>query len=71
MFAAYDVFLSHAWADGDRPRQIVEALTKAGLRVWFDVSEIDDFTSITRAVTKGLAKSKALLAYHAKTYRIP
>ena len=71
MLAAYDVFLSHTWADGDRSRQIAEALTKAGLRVWFDASEIDDFTSITRAVTEGLAKSKALLAYYSKTCRIP
>ena len=39
-----------------------------GLRVWFDATEIDDFASITRAVTEGLAKSKALLAYYSKTY---
>jgi uncharacterized protein (DUF2267 family) len=36
--------------------------------VWFDAAEIDDFASITRAVTEGLAKSKALLAYYSKTY---
>ena len=68
MSAAYDVFVSHAWADGDRPQQIAEALRKAGLRVWFDAVEINDFTSITRAVTEGLAQSKALLAYYSKTY---
>jgi hypothetical protein len=68
MPACYDVFLSHAWADGERPRQIADALTKAGLRVWFDTKEIADFTSITRAVTEGLAKSKALLAYYSQTY---
>src|SRR5947207_2450058 len=45
MSAAYDVFLSHAWADGERPHQIAEALSKAGLRVWFDAAEINDFTS--------------------------
>src|ERR1700757_1756568 len=68
MFAAYDIFLSHAWADGDRPQKIAEALSKAGLRVWFDAADINDFTSITRAVTEGLAQSKALLAYYSKTY---
>ena len=68
MSAAYDVFLSHAWADGDRPQQLFETLRKAGLRVWFDEAEINDFTAITRAVTKGLAQSKALLAYYSKTY---
>src|SRR5271166_6352739 len=68
MAAEYDIFLSHAWADGERPQQIADALTKAGLRVWFDASEINDFASITRAVTDGLAKSKVLLAYYSKTY---
>jgi hypothetical protein len=46
--------------DGDRPQEIAEALRKAGLRVWFDAAEINDFTSITRVVTEGLAQSKAL-----------
>jgi tetratricopeptide (TPR) repeat protein len=66
--AEYDIFLSHAWADGERPQQLADALTKAGLRVWFDAAEINDFASITRAVTEGLAKSKTLLAYYSKTY---
>ena len=26
----YDVFLSHAWADGERPQKIADALIKAG-----------------------------------------
>jgi hypothetical protein len=59
MPAEYDIFLSHAWADGDRPKQIADALTKAGLRVWFDAAEINDFASITHAGTEGLAKSRA------------
>src|ERR1022692_594234 len=66
--AAYDIFLSHAWKDGERPQQIADALTQAGLRVWFDANEINDFASITHAVTEGLAKSKALVAYYSKTY---
>src|SRR5664280_2080384 len=66
--ADYDIFLSHAWKDGERPQQIADALTEAGLRVWFDAAEIDDFASITRAVTEGLAKSKALLAYYSAAY---
>jgi tetratricopeptide (TPR) repeat protein len=68
MLADYEVFLSHAWRDGERPQQIKEALEAAGLRVWFDATEIDDFAGITRAVTEGLAKSKALLAYYSATY---
>jgi hypothetical protein len=31
--AEYDVFLSHALADGERPQQLADALTKAGLRL--------------------------------------
>jgi hypothetical protein len=68
MPAEYDVFLSHAWADGDRPREIAQALEAAGLRVWFDAKEIADFEGITRVVQQGLAKSKALLAYYSKAY---
>ena len=66
--AEFYVFLSHAWADGERPQQLADALTQAGLRVWFDAKEINDFVGITHAVTDGLAKSKALLAYYSKTY---
>src|SRR5580700_11203330 len=66
--AEYDLFLSHAWADGGRPQQLAEALTNAGLRVWLDAAEINDFASITRAVTEGLAKSKTLVAYYSKSY---
>src|SRR5215471_6953032 len=65
---AYDLFLSHAWADGNRPGQIADALRKAGLRVWFDASEINDFDGITHAVNSGLANAKALLAYYSKRY---
>jgi tetratricopeptide (TPR) repeat protein len=68
MAADYDVFFSHAWADGERPPKIADALIQAGLRVWLDAVEIDDFGSITHAVTEGLAKSKALVAYYSKSY---
>jgi TIR domain/NB-ARC domain len=68
MTADYDIFVSHAWADGELPGQIADALKDAGLRVWFDATEINDFSSITRAVNKGLSKSKALLAYYSKPY---
>jgi hypothetical protein len=47
MSATYDVFVSHAWTDGDRPQQIAEALKNVGLRVWFDAAEINDFSSIS------------------------
>jgi hypothetical protein len=64
----YDIFISHAWVDGELPRRIADELTALGLHVWIDAVEINDFASITRAVTEGLAQSKALLAYYSKTY---
>lgn len=71
MTAGYDVFLSHAWADGEGPRRVAEALAAAGLRVWFDATQIDDFASITQAVADGLAQSKVFVAYYSKTYPRP
>ena len=68
MPAEYDVFVSHARADGDRPHQIADALRAVGLKVWFNATEIADFESITRAVQQGVVKSKALLAWYSKTY---
>ena len=34
--------------------------------MWFDATGIYDFAGITHAVTEGLAKSKALLAYYSR-----
>src|SRR5580704_10269488 len=68
MDTSYDVFLSHAWADGDYPQKIGDALRGAGLSIWFDATEIHDFESITNAVNVDLARSKALLAYYSETY---
>src|SRR5207245_4288919 len=39
-----------------------------GLKVWFDENEISDFASITNSIEKGLAQSKALLAYYSSNY---
>src|SRR5690349_7183944 len=68
MLPEYDVFVSHAWVDGDRPRQIADALTAVGLKVWFDETEIKDFEGITRAIQQGLATAKVLLAFYSKAY---
>ena len=66
--ALYDVFFSYAHSDGPCAREIVEALRACGLRVWFDEREIADFESITGAITEGLARSKALVAYYSARY---
>jgi tetratricopeptide (TPR) repeat protein len=68
MGKGYDLFISYPHADIMRVLPIVEALRTKGLRVWFDENDIADYTSITRAITEGLACSKALLAYYSATY---
>ena len=68
MSEQYDVFVSHAHKDGARPREIAGALRLAGLRVWFDETDIENFEGITPAVENGLANSKVLLAFYSETY---
>jgi Tetratricopeptide repeat/TIR domain len=73
----YDVFFSYHRGDPDDPqrrgnldlaRPLVEALRAEGLEVFFDAAEIDDFESITRRLTDGVARSKALVALYSELY---
>jgi hypothetical protein len=64
----YDLFVSYRHADRNRVVPLVEALRRASLSVWIDQREIDDFASITRSITEGLAKSKALLGWYSRAY---
>jgi tetratricopeptide (TPR) repeat protein len=66
--AEFDVFLSYAHEDAIPARQLFAELTQAGLRVWFDDTAIDDFAGIERAIERGLARSKAMVAFYSKTY---
>src|SRR5690349_10667942 len=74
----FDVFLSYRHVD----RQIVELLVSAlerrrlrvsffrrrRLRVWWDETGVPDFGSITTAARRGLAQSRALVAYYSRDY---
>lgn len=64
----YDVFLSYAHTDGDQARAIRDALATCGLAVWFDDTAVDDFSRITRSISTGLSRSKALVALYSSTY---
>lgn len=56
---AWDVFVSHASEDKDSfVRPLVGALTKAGLRVWFDEQELKVGDSLRRSIDRGLARSR-------------
>ena len=62
MSASHDLFLSYRWADKLSVEPLVLALRARGVTVWQDAKEVDDLASIQRAVSSGLAKSRALLA---------
>jgi len=64
----YDVFLSYPHSDATRVKRIVESLRAAGLRVWFDETDIADFQSITERIVEGLVRSKALVAWYSAGY---
>lgn len=64
----YDVFLSYPRVDAAPVKRIVESLRAAGLRVWFDETDIADFQSITGRIVQGLARSKALIAWYSANY---
>lgn len=64
----YDLFISYRRLDQARVQPLVDALQSRGLTVWFDQREIGDFAPITDAIRAGLAKSKALLAWHSLDY---
>jgi hypothetical protein len=66
--AEYDVFVSYAHADGAATHALAEALTRAGLRVWIDKARIEEFTSISASISRGLSRAKALVAYYSTTY---
>ncbi|MEQ6342087.1 MAG: tetratricopeptide repeat protein [Gammaproteobacteria bacterium] len=64
----YDVFISYRRLDMPRVDLLVEALRAQGLSVWLDRADIADYAAITRAITEGLAHSKAVLAWYSKHY---
>jgi hypothetical protein len=55
----WDVFISHATEDKDEiARPLAEALTKAGLRVWFDEFSLKVGQSISESINFGLTNSR-------------
>jgi hypothetical protein len=55
----WDVFVSHASEDKDEfVRPLAQALTRAGLRVWFDEFTLRVGDSLRRSIDRGLANSK-------------
>ena len=64
----FDVFLSYAHADQERVLVLRDALVTQGLEVWMDESGIETFDSISHSIERGLACSRALLAFYSREY---
>jgi len=55
----WDVFISHAWEDKETvARPLAEALSREGLKVWYDEFALTLGDSLRRSIDRGLAKSK-------------
>jgi hypothetical protein len=71
MYAHYDVFVSHTWADRELlpvVRALARALGDEGLRVFLDEQELARFARITTTISQSLARSKVLLAFYSAAY---
>lgn len=56
---SWDVFISHASEDKDAfVRRLAEALTKRGIRVWFDEYSLNLGDSLTRSIDQGLSRCR-------------
>lgn len=53
----YDIFISHAGQEREWVRNLVEALSKQGLKVWYDETEVKPGDSFINQVEKGLRHS--------------
>ena len=54
----WDIFVSHAFEDKEFARALANALSKKGLRVWFDEFQLRVGDSLRRSIDYGLSKSR-------------
>jgi hypothetical protein len=54
----YDVFVSHATEDKDYVEPLVQALERAGIRVWFDRSALEWGDDLRAAIDRGLSNCR-------------
>lgn len=65
----YDVFVSHAWEDKeDFVNEFVDALTKLGIKVWYDKTQIKWGDSMRKRIDEGLKKSRFGVAVLSPSY---
>jgi tetratricopeptide (TPR) repeat protein len=64
----YDVFLSYRHCDVGVVSALADALGARGLSVWMDRTAIPEFGGITDAARRGIAGSKAIVAFYSASY---
>jgi tetratricopeptide (TPR) repeat protein len=63
-----DIFISYRRKNSDRVLPLIDALRDEDISPWLDQREIGEFAPITDEIRKGLAESKALLAWYSVDY---
>ncbi|GAA4738100.1 hypothetical protein GCM10025783_05780 [Amnibacterium soli] len=64
----YDLFISHASEDKGLVRPLTEALTRLGLRVWYDQFALKVGDSLSASIDKGLLQSRFGLVIISKSF---
>ena len=68
--ASFDLFISHRSGEKAALQPLRDALTARGMRLWVDDAEIEPFSpDIARHIERGLAKSRAVLAWATPDWR--
>jgi len=64
----WDVFFSYRRHDLERARPLLEELSRAGVSVWRDETEIPEQASITSLIREAIASCRVFLAFYSSTY---
>lgn len=66
--SGYDVFVCYVWEDKERADALVDALGRAGLRVFQDEKEVSDFHYLGGEIDEALRRSRTLLALYTPSF---
>jgi tetratricopeptide (TPR) repeat protein len=64
----HDIFFSYRRHDLERARPLLNAFAEAGVRVWHDQRDIPEQASITDEIRRGIADSRAFVAFYSRSY---
>src|SRR5262245_1888831 len=64
----FDVFLSYSWADLTIAIELERTLTAAGLTVFRDETELEDYEEISPQIEAALAQSRTLVALYTANF---